>query len=71
MSNNSPAPGVPQTGYKAYAATALAFVSAVVAYWIADVDPFTHKEMGEAVLTGLGAAGVTGIPTYFVRNRLK
>ena len=77
MSNLSPAPGTPQTGTKAkYAAVvsgALTFVGAVLAYWIADADPFTAKEFGEACLTGAVAAGVigggTGAATYKVQNQ--
>jgi hypothetical protein len=77
MSNLSPAPGVPQTGTKAkYAgvvSAGLTFVGAVLAYWIADADPFTAKEFGEAVLTGAVAAGVigggTGVATYNAQNK--
>lgn len=69
MANMSPAPGTPQTGYKAYAATALAMVAAFVAFWIGDDDPFTKKDAGEAFLSALVAGGFTGIPTYLVKNK--
>ena len=69
MSNHSPAPGVPQTATKAYASAALSFAAAFLAYWIADKDPFTAKEIGEAALTGAIAAGFVGGGTYKVKNR--
>lgn len=67
----SPAPGTPQTGTKAYLATALSAAAVFVAIWIKDTDPFTAKEAAEAALTGLVASGVVGIPTYVVRNKAK
>lgn len=77
MSNLSPAPGTPQTADKAKWAgiisAALAFAAAFLAYWIADVDPFTSKEVGEAVLTSAIAAGVigggTGATAFNVQNK--
>jgi hypothetical protein len=71
MSTNSPAPGTPQTGTKAYVAAALSFVAAFVTYWIADVDPFTAKEVGEAALTGAVAAGLIGGGTFATKNTAK
>lgn len=71
MSNLSPAPGTPQTSTKAYVAGALAFAAAFVTYWIADVDPFTAKEMGEAALSGAVAAGLIGGGTHAVKNKPK
>lgn len=69
--NFSPAPGTPQTPYKAYVAGALSFVAAFVTYWIADVDPFTGKEMGEAALAGAVSAGIIGGSTFGVKNKAK
>lgn len=69
MSGNSPAPGTPQTPFKAFAATALTFVGAFVAYWIADTGTFDPKEWGEAALTAAAASGVTGFATYKVKNK--
>lgn len=71
MSNNSPAPGTPQTGAKAYVATGLAAVVAFVLYWIADEDPFTAKEAAEGAVAALIGSGVVGVPTYFTRNKPK
>ena len=71
MSGYSPAPGTPQTPYKAYVSAALSFVYAFVAYWIADVEPFTAKEAGEAALSGAVAAGLIGSGTYAVKNKPK
>lgn len=69
MSNLSPAPGVPQTGTKAYVAAALSFIVAFGVYWIADKDPFTAKDMGEAAISGLVASGLIGGSTYKVKNK--
>lgn len=71
MSNLSPAPGVPQTPTKAYVATILTFVASFVTYWIADKDPFTAKEIGEAAVTAAVAAGIIGGGTYGTKNRPK
>lgn len=54
--------------YKAYVATALTFVSGVVLSWIADTDPFTAKEFGEAVVTSAIASGIVGAGTYAKSN---
>jgi hypothetical protein len=58
----------PKRPYKAYAATTLAFVGTFVAFWIADTDPFTAKEIGQAALTAAAASGVTGLGTFGVPN---
>jgi high-affinity Fe2+/Pb2+ permease len=71
MSTYSPEPGVPQTGTKAYVATGLSFAAAFLAYWIADKDPFTAKEIGEGVLTAAIAGGIVGGGTFTVKNRRK
>lgn len=68
---SSPAPGTPQTAYKAYAAAALSFLALVLAYWIADAGSFTSKDLGEAILTALVGSGVTGGVTRYVRNAAK
>lgn len=67
----SPTPGTPQTSTKAYVAAALSFVAAFVTYWIADVDPFTSKEVGEAALTAAIAAGIIGGSTHTIKNKAK
>lgn len=69
MTHLSPTPGTPQTPTKAVVSAALTFVAAFVTYWIADVDPFTAKEMGEAALTGAVASGIIGGGTYAVKNK--
>lgn len=71
MSNYSPAPGTPQTPYKAYAAAALTAVGTFVAFWIGDDDPFTKKEAAQAAISALVASGVTGGATFVVKNRAK
>ena len=58
-------PGRP---YKAYVSTFITLFATFLAYWVADVDPFTNKEMGEAFLIALGASGVTGGATFAIRN---
>lgn len=57
--------------YKAYIATALTAVGTFAAYWIADKDPFTAKEIGEAALAALVASGLTGGATFQVKNPKK
>lgn len=61
----------PKRPIKAYAATALAFLSLFVAYWIADEDPFTLKEAGAGLLTAALGSGLTGGVTFSVKNPLK
>lgn len=68
MSNVNPSGDDPKRPYKAVTAGALSFVAAFIAYWIADKDPFTAKEVGEAVLTGGVSAGLIGGGTFAVRN---
>lgn len=68
MSNPSPAPGTPQSAHKAYIATALTAIGTFVSFWIADVDPFTAKEIGQGCLLALIASGLTGGATFGVRN---
>jgi len=79
MSTMSPTPGTPQTSDKAkwagIVSGALTFVASILAYWIADADPFTSKEFGEAVLIAAVTAGVigggTGAATHSVTNKPK
>lgn len=72
MSNNdSPAPGTPQTPYKAYAATVVSFLATFIGVWIADTDPFTAKEVAGGLVTAAVASGLTGGVTYGVRNRAR
>jgi hypothetical protein len=69
MSNNSPAPAVKQTGYKAYAATAVSFLATFAGVWIADTAPFTAKEAVGGLITAAIASGLSGGATYFIRNK--
>lgn len=69
MSNYSPAPGTPQTGTKGLVAGIVAFVVAFGLYYVADEDPFTKKEIVEALLLALVGSGLTGGATYVARNK--
>lgn len=71
MSEMSPDPGVPQTGTKAYVATAIAFLVAFAGIWILDEDPFTQKELVGALLAAAVGSGLTGGGTYMTKNRKK
>jgi len=71
MSNYSAAPGTPQTSTKAVVATLLSAVAGFVTYWVADKDPFTAKEAGNAVLLAIGASGLTGGGTWVAQNKPK
>lgn len=71
MSNLSPAPGTPQTPTKALFSALVAFLLAAGAYYIADDDPFTRKEMVEMLLLGLVGSGLTGGTAYAVKNKAK
>lgn len=68
---HSPAPGTPQTGYKAYVATALTVVVSFVMWWVADEDPFTAKEAAEGAVGALIAGGLVGGGTFVVKNKAK
>jgi len=68
---DSPAPGTPQTGRKAYVATALTVAVAFVTLWVKDTDPFTAKEAAQDLVTALVSGGVVGVPTWYTRNRAK
>lgn len=61
----------PSRPHKAYVASALAAVGTFVAYWVADTDPFTAKEVGQALIAALVASGVTGGATFKVPNPLR
>lgn len=67
--NLSPAPGVPQTPYKAYAATVLAFVTIFVSAWIADDNGTNFQEVLTWVISALVGSGITGATTYQVKNK--
>ena len=60
----------PKRPYKAIVATVLTAIGTFVAYWIADADPFTAKDAGEAALAALIASGVTGGTTFAIANPL-
>jgi hypothetical protein len=66
---NSAAPGTPQTPTKAIFTAIVGFVIAVGGYYVADDDPFTRKELVEALLLGLTGSGLTGAAAYFPRNK--
>lgn len=69
MSNYSPAPGTPQTGAKAYAATAVAFIVIFVGAWIADDGGVTAKEVASWVLMSVIGSGLTGGAAYQTKNQ--
>jgi hypothetical protein len=68
---NSPEPGTPQTGYKAYVATGLSFLATFGGFWIADTDPFTSKEVVQGLITAGVSSGIIGAATFTVKNRAK
>lgn len=68
-STNSPAPGTPQTAYKAYAATALAFVTILVSAWIADDNGVTGQDVLGWVVAAVVGSGLTGGATFTVKNK--
>jgi len=65
----SPAPGAPQTPTKAYVAALLAFLTSFALYYVADTGAFTVKEIVQGLVLALIASGITGVPTYVVRNK--
>lgn len=66
---NSPAPGTPQTGTKAYVAAALAFAAIVLTQWISDDGGVTGKELASWILMGIVGSGLTGGVTYTTKNK--
>jgi hypothetical protein len=60
----------PKRPYKAIAATVLTAVGTFIAYWVADADPFTSKDVGEAALAALIASGLVGGTTFAIPNPL-
>lgn len=72
MSNLSPAPGVPQTGTKAYIATGIAFVgaflTALLAQWT-DSDPLQARDFIVALAAAIASGVLTGIGAYMVPNQ--
>ena len=71
VNENSPAPGVPQTPYKAWAATALAFLTIFVSAWIADDGGTSGKEVMTWIISALVGSGLTGVTTFQVKNKPK
>lgn len=68
---HSPAPGTPQTGTKAVVATAVSFVCAFVALWVADTGHFTPKEIAADIVASAIASGLTGGAAFVVKNKPK
>lgn len=68
---NSPAPGTPQTPYKAYAAALVAALGTIVMYWVMDSGKFTEQDLKEAVGAAIVLSGLTGGATFGVRNKAK
>jgi hypothetical protein len=58
----------PKRPWKAYAATATSFLAIFVSYWVADGDPFTAREMGEAFVAAAVGSGVVGGATFAKKN---
>lgn len=54
--------------YKALVSAGGTVVAFVFSAWLADTDPFTAKEIGEAIFGGLLAGGVVGGATYGIKN---
>lgn len=71
MSNLSPEPGVAQTPDKALGSALLGALVAFGAFYVGDDDPFTKKEIIQGIILAVGASGLTGIPTYLIKNRRK
>jgi hypothetical protein len=75
MAGNSPMPGTPQTGTKAYIAAALSFVGTFIfGLWQAlsdrtDIDTMTNTQWLIVVLGALATACATGGFTYAVQNK--
>ena len=66
---NSPNPGTPQTGTKAYVATALSGLVIFLGAWIADDGGVTGKEVASWVVMALVGSGVIGGATYRTKNK--
>lgn len=58
----------PKRPWKAYVPTALSAASLFVMAWVADVEPFTPKEIAAAAVAALTTSGVIGVATYFTKN---
>jgi hypothetical protein len=71
MSGYSPAPGTPQTGTKAIVSGVIGFILAFGAYYVADADPFTKKEIVEAFLLAIVGSGLAGGGAYVTKNSPK
>ena len=63
-----PVPADPKRPWKAYVATGVSALSIFVTAWVADVDPFTSKEIAAAVVAALIGAGLTGAGTFAIAN---
>lgn len=46
----------PKRPYKAYVGAVIGGIGAFIAWWVADEDPFTAKDAGEAFLAALAVA---------------
>jgi hypothetical protein len=74
VTTSSPAPGVPQTAFKAEIAAGLAFLAvflgALLVGWT-DEDPLETRDFVVALLAALVGGGITGGATYQVSNKPK
>ena len=72
MAPVTPAPGVPQTGTKAYIAAGLGFIGAflttLLTVWT-DTDPLTARDFIVATAAAVTSGAVTGIVTYAIPNQ--
>lgn len=69
--DESPAPGVPQTGHKAWTAAAGVALSTFITGYVADVPPFTANEALTLAGAAISASGLVGLATYYIKNRLR
>lgn len=58
----------PKRPYKAYAATALAFITIVLSAWISDDGGVSGKEIVAWLISGAIGAGLTGGATFQAKN---
>lgn len=61
----------PKKPYKAYLATALAFLVTFGNIWIADSGSFTPKEVVGGLIASAIGSGIVGVGAYAVKNPKK